>query len=400
MVPDRLSGPGRPDIIADPRALSGAHVKLAILTSSLPPAPVGGAEHQALETARRLAARGHEITVFARRLPSGTPRVAREHGVTWVRSWAPGIPLLRFGAHAASFLRDWKAFGGPKNDLVLAYQMIINGFLASLTRTPMLTWIRDEGEARLIERPSTRGMALRVLTRSRRVLFQADGIRKTVLDTLESTRGRDARSALEARTDVLANGIALGPEPSREGRDDVLYLSRLYPQKGVDVLLEAMRRIPDPPPLRIVGDGPLRAALEEQARGLPVTFVGHVPLQSVRAQLERARFLVFPSRWEGFPNVILEAMDRGLAVVATDVGAVREIVAHGETGYVVPPGDPEALALRIRELWNDPDTADRMGRLARERVRAYDWERHLDRLEAILDASLAEERPAAYGSSP
>ena len=108
-------------------------MKIAVITSSLPPHPVGGAERQALETAKRLAARGHEVVVFARRVPADSPRRVEENGVTWVRAGTVDLPGLRFLAHAANFLRDWRAEGGAGFDLVLAFQLIINGFLGQTT---------------------------------------------------------------------------------------------------------------------------------------------------------------------------------------------------------------------------------------------------------------------------
>jgi len=362
-------------------------LRIAILTSSLPPHPIGGAEHQARDTAQRLAGRGHRVTVYARRLPPGSPAVVREDGVTWVRSRVVGPAGVRFASHAAQFLRDWRRTGGPEQEVILAYQMVINGFLATLAPAggaPVVTWIRCESEGFLFRRPVTRRLARRVLTRSARLLFQDGSIRDPILEQARRRFGEPFARAVEARSTVLPNAIRLGPEPGYAGREGLVFLGRLTHQKGPEVLIEALRRLPHPPPLRVIGDGDLRPRLEAAARGLPVSFVGRVPEERVAAEIAGARALVFPSRWEGFPNAVLEALERGLPVVASDVGAIRTLVRDGETGVLVPPEDPAALAAGIERVLADEGRWEAMARGARETARGYGWESHLERLEAIL----------------
>jgi glycosyltransferase involved in cell wall biosynthesis len=362
-------------------------VRIAILTSSLPPHPIGGAEHQALDTARRLGDRGHRVTVYARRLPPDSPPLVREANVTWVRSRALGPPGVRFASHVERFLRDWRRTGGPEHEVILAYQMVINGFLATLAPAggaPVVTWVRCESEGFLFRRPWTRGLARRVLARSARLLFQDEAIRDPILNEARRRFGeRFARDAA-AKAAVLPNAIRLGEEPAYDGREGLVFLGRLTHQKAPEVLIEALRRLPHPPPLRVIGDGDLRPRLEAAATGLPVTFVGRVPEERVAAEIARARALVFPSRWEGFPNAVLEALERGLPVVASDVGAVRTLVRDGETGALVPPEDPAALAGAIERVLGDDGRWGTMARRARELARGYGWETHLERLETIL----------------
>ena len=106
--------------------------------------------------------------------------------------------------------------------------------------------------------------------------------------------------------------------------------------------------------------------------------------------LERAAVVVVPSLGEGFGMVALEAMERGRAVVASDVGGLPEIVADGVTGLLVPPGDVDALARAIAELAGDPDRAAELG--AAGRVRAlveFSQERCTGRIAALYGAALA-----------
>jgi glycosyltransferase involved in cell wall biosynthesis len=148
---------------------------------------------------------------------------------------------------------------------------------------------------------------------------------------------------------------------------------RLSPEKGFGVLVEAARRVAqtDPPVGFILfGDGPLRQALARQvaAAGLQNIFV----LAGFRADLDRflpfLDLLVLPSYTEGLPNVILEAFAAGVPVVATAVGGTPEVLEEGVSGYLVPPGDPRALAGRIHDALRSEAKRRAMGLCGRRRI--------------------------------
>lgn len=149
----------------------------------------------------------------------------------------------------------------------------------------------------------------------------------------------------------------------------VVNIARRDPVKGVDVLLEAMTLVDEPIRLVQIGDGPETAALT--ARRDELGLAERVELRELpwsdRAAEGLAAFDLFAlaSRSEGFPVTIMEAMLAGLPVVATDVGSVREAVVDGETGLVVPPEDPKAMAEAISALMGDPERRAAMGAAAR-----------------------------------
>ena len=106
-----------------------------------------------------------------------------------------------------------------------------------------------------------------------------------------------------------------------------------------------------------------------------MVFEGHVPRGRVPALLAQARLLVLPSRYENFPLSLLEAMSCAVPVVTTRVGGIPEMVADGETGLLVAPGDPEALAAALRRLVGDPALARRLGDAGRRAIETtYSWE--------------------------
>jgi glycosyltransferase involved in cell wall biosynthesis len=156
----------------------------------------------------------------------------------------------------------------------------------------------------------------------------------------------------------------------RDGGCRVVAVGRLTHQKDPFVLLRAWQLIRGPHRLIIAGDGALRADLEAAIRqhGL----AGRVDLLGARDDvpdiLHDADVFVMTSRWEGLPLAIIEAMMSGLPVVATAVGGVPEEVVDGETGLLVPPGEPEALARAVQRFLDDPQLRARAGAAGRRRA--------------------------------
>ena len=153
-------------------------------------------------------------------------------------------------------------------------------------------------------------------------------------------------------------------------------VSRLSQVKDIRTLLQAAAAVGRELPefrIRIVGDGPLRSELEEQAKGLGLDrhaeFLGE--RHDVPALLARAGFFVSSSVSEGLSLTLAEAMAVGLPVLATAVGGNPEVVQDGVTGRLVPAGDPRALADGLLALWKERDRWEGMGRAGRDRVLAH-----------------------------
>ena len=149
----------------------------------------------------------------------------------------------------------------------------------------------------------------------------------------------------------------------------VSFAGRLLPEKGVDVLLPALAQLPENVFGVIMGDGPRRATHDKQATilglGRRVTFTGF--RSDVREIFACSDAVAIPSYTESLANVALEAMAEGKPVVATDVEGMPEAVEHGITGFLVPPGDPAALAQGLAALAADAEAARQMGAEGRKR---------------------------------
>ncbi len=186
-----------------------------------------------------------------------------------------------------------------------------------------------------------------------------------------------------------------GPNPDvalPAGARVLLCVARLAPQKGVDVAAAALPQIRERHPdavLVVLGEGPERTSLH--AEGLYLA--GRVG--DVTSWHERAELVVHPVRWEGFGLALLEAMLAGKPVVASAVSSVPEIVADGETGLLVPPDDPVALAEAVVALLDDPDRGAGYGRAGLERAHAeFSVARMAERTDAVYEAAVAS-KPSA-----
>jgi glycosyltransferase involved in cell wall biosynthesis len=156
----------------------------------------------------------------------------------------------------------------------------------------------------------------------------------------------------------------------------VLAAGRLSPEKGFDVLVEATTRLRTAmPQARVVlfGDGAERPRLERRVAELGIRDCFVMPgfRCDLDALLPWADLVVLPSRTEGLPNVALEAAAAAVPVVATAVGGTPEVVVNGQTGFLVPPGDPTTLAGRIGDLLTRPDWRRAFGAAGRRRVEDY-----------------------------
>jgi glycosyltransferase involved in cell wall biosynthesis len=187
------------------------------------------------------------------------------------------------------------------------------------------------------------------------------------LTTIPSARNLDEFFTLDRRRPAAIPGV---PDDARV----IGTLARLAPTKGLDDLIRAFARLhPQFPDLHLViaGTGELEAELRALAEELDITsrvaFAGY--RTDVPELLRRFEILALSPVWEGLSLVIREAMAGGLPIVATAVGGICELLSDGETGLLVAPHDPEALAAALRRLLDDPELARQLGQQAQTHVR-------------------------------
>jgi glycosyltransferase involved in cell wall biosynthesis len=188
---------------------------------------------------------------------------------------------------------------------------------------------------------------------------------------------------------------------ARTGPLDVVFVGNVEPRKGLDTLAAGLTRVESPWRLTVVGhatDREYRARVEDEfaAAGCAdrVTFTGRLSDSDLARVLREGHVLAMPSRHEGFGIAYLEGMSFGLPAIATTAGGAEEVVTDGETGVLVEPDDPAAVADALSSLATDRDRLASMGRAARRRyVEHPDWPTTARRVRSFL-TNLTEPRPA------
>ena len=332
-------------------------MRILVLTTSYPRHEADFAGRFLADTVERLRGRGHEVEVLAPGRGFADLGLGRGAGVmanARRRPWAvpPVLASMTRAARRAARHAD-----------VVHAHWLPNGLPAALSGKPFVLTLHGTDVA-LAERAPA--LARTVVRRARVVI----GVSRALAQAAERLGARDAR--------IVPNGVAIPDEVGKEAHPpEVLFAGRLSPEKGIEDMLavaEGLRLV-------VAGDGPLRP-LVPQALGM-------VPREELSRLYGRAAVVVFPSRRDGFPVACAEAMAHGRPVVATAVGGLPDMVVDGETGLLVPPGDPGALRAAVDRLLADADLRRRLGAAGRERIAALSsWERVIDDTLAAYHAAV------------
>ena len=350
---------------------------------------IGGAERHVVDVARRQAQRGDDVAVAC----SAPGPLAAELDGTGVELHVlcERLAKRRLDRSYARALRRLVAETRP--DVVHAhlYASIVAAALATVGRDIPLV-VTEQTEA------PWRGVRARVASRlAYRRAAQVIGVSERIRTGLTGGFGvpADKATVVPNAVELEAPAASSAPLPDWQGRPVVGVCGRLVPEKGIDVFLDAVTylagRFPEAT-FPIVGDGALRDDLEERARELGLT--ERVPFagfrDDCRALLERLDLLVVPSRSEGTPLTIVEAMLAGVPIVASAVGGIPEQIADGETGLLVPPDDAAALASAVTRALEEPRLAERLAAAASAHARVeFHPDTMLRRIDAVYAAATA-----------
>ncbi len=381
---------------------------ILMVTQFYPPV-VGGQERHVRDLAHALAARGHVVEVatiatdgvFGTTLDGAVPvhrlrTTAQRVASLYTEPNRPHAPPLADPELRAGIGR---LLADRRFDVAHAHDWIVNSVLgpARRTRTPVVLTLHDYSHVCATKRmmqgdevcagPSpvacircasakhgpVVGPAVVVANFAARHARQARVARFVAVSAVVASRtDRIGRGQHEVIPNFVPDDILVDPatldDGDRTGRH-LLFVGDVTRDKGVGVLLAAYRQLSDPPPLVLVGRV-LPDAPTDRPPG--VELLGAVAPEEVLALMRGASLVVVPSIvLDACPTVVLEAMAAGRAVVASSSGGITDLVADGETGILVPPGDSGALARALSSMIADPDRAKSMGRNGLERVRAY-----------------------------
>ena len=338
----------------------------------------GGTERYSYFLSNALADRGHDVEVYTSRLYKGVynprlrPNLLVHRYVTLGSVWkinplAVILPSLIWNAadydviHAHSFLY----FTSNQVALAKIYRSYFN-----MRTPPVLLQIHGGiGIPKALKIPRYKKTTKRLYDNSigSMTIHAADAIltmskieKEQILENFKV----DENQILLLPNAVLDETLDLARFKRLDYEKDVftlIYAGDLEPWKAVDDLITALkivRKKIDNIELMIVGEGTQKKKLEKMARGLPVWFTGYLPHKQALIRIAEANAFVMPSIWEGLPTVILEAMAAKTPVISTSVGAIPEVVKDEETGLLVEPANPKALADAIYKLWKNQDLAE------------------------------------------
>jgi glycosyltransferase involved in cell wall biosynthesis len=388
--------------------LSGRPISLLLICHSYPPV-LGGSELEAQRVCAALIRRGYRVTVVCAGGPPMPP----------LRDWVDpeGVPVRLYAGR-------WK---GAVKDIVFAlrvagmlfwerrnYQLVyflMQGLhvaaglpIARALRKPILMKISGDGIIPVMAKSRAGRVELRWLRHwAYRVMILNQGMRQEALQA-----GFSDRQLYWMPNPVDTDKFApCGQERRLEWRQRfglpltalvILYCGRLAPEKALPSLLDAFALMADRVPealLVLVGDGPVRNSLAEQADRLHLSperirFVGRVHPEEVCSWLQIADVFALVSMNEGFPCALTEAMSTGLASLVSDIPANRQLIESGQHGFLAPVGDSEAISAALVRLLRDPELRVSMGVAARRTVvENYSTAKIAARYEALLREMLA-----------
>ncbi|HSM36637.1 MAG TPA: glycosyltransferase family 4 protein [Longimicrobiales bacterium] len=358
------------------------------------PPEFGGLESYVLDLCRGLVREGHRVTMLTSRSIPGTPRRETVEGVRVVRTWFGGKHALGWGAHVA-----WSA---PTHGRLARGADILHAqtfatappAIASRRRfgLPLVLTLHTSHFQRLQRKPHWRPYLRWIVSSADWVFTASSQLREMVLDLVERPRVEALTNA--ADTEVFRPvSPALPPPP--DGVRRLVAPVRLFPPKGVRHLVDAVPLLLERTPVEVVvlGDGPDRDSLEEQARSNgaagAMRFLGRQPRDAMPGLLCSADLVVLPSLMEATSIAALEAMACGVPVAASDVGGLPELI-DDEVGTLFRVADPADLAARVAKLLEREDLRE-MGRAARARVvERWSLERLVRRHEEVYRLLLEE----------
>jgi glycosyltransferase involved in cell wall biosynthesis len=378
-------------------------MRILLINSEYPPVG-GGASNATAYLSQAFIRAGHDIVVLTTRfadLPldsfDGEVRVIRCRARRRERDRSNAFEQVRFMFLAVPAIlrlaRHWRP------DASIAFFGIPSGpaawMLRLFHRVPFIVSLRGGDvpgfrpeDFRLYHRLAAPLIRF-IWRRADAVVANSDGLRRLAASF-------DGAVSIE----VIPNGVAL-EEFDQSKRNwtaaRILIVGRLAYQKGIDLLLQSLVELKELAwTLSIVGDGPEKPELERMVDILElkerVTFQGWMDKASVHAQLAQATLFAYPSRDEGMPNAVLEAMAAGLPVIATHIAGNEELILHGKNGLLVPKDDSNALRDALRELIPDAQQRARMGAASRAIVEGkYSWQRtaleYLELIEKIKETA-------------
>lgn len=343
-------------------------LRIAFISCHFPPDSIGGGQIQSHRLCEVLGLQ-HRVTAFVRDYSGKKPREERVGHYVLHRRRVSGIPIIRSAIDLVSGVRYIKS-ARYDTDIFVSFHMQLAALMTVIARLfyGVSSAISPRGAEDYRFNGLKRPFQKFLYRNASAILVQSASIRNEFFAHARRVFSERQFAAIERKTYVFPNVIQeSGSHRQRElpAVPALIFVGRLAPIKGLKYLLESLREKKGQYSLKIVGDGPERGHLEALSRGIPVEFTGAVPFHIVSELLVQADIFVLPSLSENLPNVVLEALQVGLPVIATRVGALPEIIKDGGNGYLVDPENAAQIADRLALLSSSQEIYRKMSEAAR-----------------------------------
>ena len=374
----------------------------------------GGMNVYVRDLTRELGRLGIHVDVFTRSQDEHVPHVLHDRGygnrVVHVPA-GPEHPVekINLAAYVPEFVEGVKAFAAGKGihyDVIHSHYWMSGLAAIDLAEAwggvPVIQMFHTLGEMknRVAQSVDERESPVRIAA-EKRILACAD--RVIVATLAELTQLRFLYKADDRKLEIIPPGVDTShfyPIPSDEAKQFVglkpedrmvLFVGRIEPLKGVDMLIRAMacvkmKALGRPVHLAIIGGEPdadadqmtvemarLQKLADELSMGRTVVFLGKRGQDTLPYYYSAAEVVVMPSHYESFGMVALEAMACGTPVIASDIGGLGFLVQDGETGFTIPDGEPDTICEKLSLLLGDAELRERMGKRAAEVALSYAW---------------------------
>lgn len=345
--------------------MSGPPRSLAIVTPFYPP-HVGGVERYSQEFARAALALGVSVNVITTDSVRRPEERVEDGGIRVLRMPARNLPIM--GSHYPIAATGW-----PRAEVLLDCDVVIAQTRFFMT-TLAAAWIAarrgkricvvDHGSGPLRTSPKALAFASLLYERAATEMLKRKSPRFLAVS---GASAQWLRSFGIADAQIVPNGIAPTTRPPFRSdasldRPVVFYAGRLLREKGVCELIDGVETLigrGHDIQLRIAGKGPLSSSIANRAaKSTFLTFLGHLRPAEITAELNRASMFVNPSNYaEGLPTILLEAGSAALPVISTPRGGSVDLIRDGETGWIIPRGEPAAIAAALEDAMSKPHDA-------------------------------------------
>ena len=381
-------------------------MRVLLLNYKFPPIG-GGAATASAQIAAHMVRQGAEVAVLTSHVHALPRREQKDgytiHRVPVMRKRADRCSLPEMGAFiAGATLPALKLAGDFRPDVMHVFFGMPTGPVGlavnRLKGIPYLLSLRGDdvpgrqGGGLALAPSLTRPLTRQVWSRAGKLVVNGEGLKERAERTLPGKP-----------VDLVQNGVdtdLFRPRDNAAATRDttrLLFVGRLHKQKGLSYLLQGMANLPpsllDKLELELVGSGPDEEPLKALAARLglraQVQFSGWVSREDIPARYASADIFVFPSFEEGMPNVVLEAMASGNAIVATDIPGVRSLVRDGQNGLLVPVAQAQGFTDALTQLLSRPERRAKMGERSRQIACNMSWSAVATRYLALSEEIVA-----------